>query len=79
MLPNLSDGYSQSKSLPTQGHSTGDVLFLKRLLFLKATLDNETTFNQFAVPFEEEVKGKYVSTRASCTSKPRSREREQIF
>ena len=34
--------------------ATNDILFLKRLLFLKATLDNETTFNNFAVPFEED-------------------------
>ena len=36
------------------GSTQNDILFLKRLLFLKASLDNETQFNSFAVPFEEE-------------------------
>ena len=36
------------------GQNSNDILFLKRLLFLKASLDNETQFNSFAVPFEEE-------------------------
>jgi hypothetical protein len=33
---------------------TGEVLFLKRLLFLKASIDNESTLNTFSVPFEQE-------------------------
>jgi len=47
--------------------ATSDILFLKRLLFLKATLDNETTFNNFAVPFEEEkmFSSKYGSAGGS--------------
>ena len=31
-----------------------DILFLKRLLYLKASIDNETTLNTFSVPFEQE-------------------------
>ena len=33
---------------------SNDILFLKRLLFLKATLDNEITVNNFNIPFGEE-------------------------
>ena len=31
-----------------------DVLFLKRLLYLKASIDNEQTLNTYTVPFQEE-------------------------
>ena len=31
-----------------------DVLFLKRLLYLKASIDNEPTVSTYAVPFQEE-------------------------
>ena len=34
--------------------TTSDILFLKRLLFLKAALDNDQTVSNFAVPFDEE-------------------------
>jgi len=33
-----------------------DVLFLKRLLYLKASIDNEPTMSTYAVPFQEEIK-----------------------
>ena len=38
------------------GHptTTSDILFLKRLLFLKAALDNDQSVSNFAVPFEED-------------------------
>lgn len=32
--------------------SSNDILFLKRLLYLKASIDNEATLNTFSVPFE---------------------------
>ena len=34
--------------------TTSDILFLKRLLFLKAALDNDQTLSNFAVPFDED-------------------------
>jgi hypothetical protein len=34
--------------------SSNDILFLKRLLYLKASIDNEATLNTFSVPFEQE-------------------------
>ena len=36
--------------------TTSDILFLKRLLFLKAALDSDQTISNFAVPFEESDK-----------------------
>ena len=33
---------------------TTEILFLKRLLYLKASIDNESTLNTFSVPFEQE-------------------------
>ena len=33
---------------------TSEILFLKRLLYLKASIDNESTLNTFSVPFEQE-------------------------
>lgn len=54
--------------------TSNDILFLKRLLFLKASLDNETQFNSFAVPFEEEKAFKQQSMltneRAGLMSAP---------
>jgi len=43
-------GTSKAGSMP----STSDILFLKRLLFLKASIDNEQTVNTFSVPFAQE-------------------------
>ena len=61
MLPNVnkSDFYASGsfmdiKSQASAQNPSNEILFLKRLLFLKASLDNETQFNSFAVPFEEE-------------------------
>ena len=34
--------------------TTNDILFLKRLRFLKAALDNDQSVSNFAVPFEED-------------------------
>ena len=39
-----------NKAMPT----SSDILFLKRLLYLKASIDNEATLNTFSVPFEQE-------------------------
>lgn len=33
---------------------TSEILFLKRLLYLKAAIDNEATLPTFSVPFEQE-------------------------
>jgi hypothetical protein len=33
---------------------TTEILFLKRLLYLKASIDNEQTLNALTVPFEQE-------------------------
>lgn len=66
MLPNVNVGMTNSdfyqsgsfmdaKSSASNAKQTGThILFLKRLLFLKASLDNETQINTFAVPFEED-------------------------
>ena len=50
--------YSSINS-PAEGRGTVppascEVLFLKRLLFLKAAIDNESTLNTNTVPFEQE-------------------------
>lgn len=45
------DAKSQSTGPQT---TTSDILFLKRLLFLKAALDNEASTSNFAVPFDED-------------------------
>lgn len=37
-----------------QQTTTSDILFLKRLLFIKASLDNEQSISNFAVPFDED-------------------------
>ena len=34
--------------------ASSEILFLKRLLYLKASIDNESTLNNFSVPFEQE-------------------------
>ena len=36
------------------GTATSEILFLKRLLFLKAALDNDQSVSNFAVPYEED-------------------------
>ena len=41
---------SQTKPIP----NSSDILFLKRLLYLKASIDNEATLNAFSVPLEQE-------------------------
>lgn len=54
------DTKSKMSTLPpmsqkTQGNqlpSSSEVLFLKRLLYLKASIDNESTINAMSVPFE---------------------------
>jgi hypothetical protein len=38
----------------TRTPATSEILFLKRLLYLKASIDNESTLNTFSVPFEQE-------------------------
>ena len=35
------------------GQTSNDILFLKRLLFLKASLDNEGSLASFTVPFND--------------------------
>ena len=44
---------AKSQSTGPQMTTTSDILFLKRLLFLKAALDNEVAMSSFAVPFDE--------------------------
>ena len=34
--------------------NSSDILFLKRRLFLKASIDNEVTSNAYDIPFNEE-------------------------
>ena len=41
---------SPAPKMPT----SSDVLFLKRLLYLKASIDNEPTLNSMSIPFEQE-------------------------
>ena len=83
MLPNLTNGFSQKNDTTASisggagGQTTSDILFLKRLLFLKATLDNEATMNSFAVPFEEEKLAARTQARTSSNGRgANSRERE---
>lgn len=45
---------STTASVASKMPGTSDVLFLKRLLYLKASIDNETTLNAMSVPFEQE-------------------------
>ena len=44
----------KSQSVGGAGATSSDILFLKRLLFLKAALDNDQSLSNFAVPFEED-------------------------
>ena len=44
---------AKSQSTGPQLTTTSDILFLKRLLFLKAALDNDMSSSNFAVPFDE--------------------------
>lgn len=39
---------------PSKVPATSEILFLKRLLYLKASIDNEQTLNALTVPFEQE-------------------------
>lgn len=50
------NSYSLAKESVTSGRvpGTSEILFLKRLLYLKASIDNESTLNTFSVPFEQE-------------------------
>mmetsp|Transcript_40071 Transcript_40071/g.52495 ORF Transcript_40071/g.52495 Transcript_40071/m.52495 type:complete len:163 (+) Transcript_40071:1679-2167(+) len=48
------DAKSSNAQVGGAGTTTSDILFLKRLLFLKAALDNDQTISNFAVPFEED-------------------------
>ena len=45
---------TKSSMAPNKMPSTSEVLFLKRLLYLKASIDNESTLNTMSVPFEQE-------------------------
>ena len=45
---------AKSQSMGGAGNTTSDILFLKRLLFIKASLDNEQSLSNFAVPFDED-------------------------
>ena len=51
---NASGSFLDGKSSMNGQQTTSDILFLKRLLFLKAALDNDQTMSNFAVPFEED-------------------------
>ena len=70
MLPNVNDNNLSSQPFSASGSfldaksnsigggqqqpNTSQILFLKRLLFLKAALDNDQSLSNFAVPFEED-------------------------
>jgi len=46
---------AKSQSMACGNQTTSDILFLKRLLFLKASLDNDySSLSNFAVPFDED-------------------------
>lgn len=45
---------AKSQSIGGAPNTTSDILFLKRLLFLKAALDNDQSISTFAVPFDED-------------------------
>lgn len=45
---------SPSQHQTASGPTSSDILFLKRLLYLKAAIDNESTLNTFSVPFEQD-------------------------
>jgi hypothetical protein len=40
----------------TQGHSTSEMLFMKRLLYLKAMIDQENQQNPSAVPLDADIR-----------------------
>ena len=71
---NASGSFIDIKNHPTGANqTTSDILFLKRLLFLKASLDNDaTTLNNFAVPFEEDSGAHlaYMNARAGLGTAP---------
>ena len=83
MLPSLHDA-AKSMEFNASGsfldgkggaphQTTSDILFLKRLLFLKASLDNDAaTLSNFAVPFEEDngPAAQNLRARAGFTSAP---------
>ena len=52
------DKQKMASQAPSSGTTklpgTSEILFLKRLLYLKASIDNETTLNAMSVPFEQE-------------------------
>ena len=46
---------------PKSKTNSSEILFLKRLLYLKASIDNESTLNTFSVPFEQEKRKEVAS------------------
>lgn len=57
MISSIDDGDRTKASQPVKAlPSSSEVLFLKRLLYLKASIDNESTLNTMSVPFEQEKK-----------------------
>ena len=61
-LPNSKmSAAAEGKSQLSGGQTSNDILFLKRLLFLKASLDNEGSLSNFPVPFNEEKAFKHDS------------------
>ena len=66
LLPNLGEGEGANKNFANSfiefrnstadggKQTTSEILYLKRLLFLKASLDNENNLNTLAVPLEED-------------------------
>ena len=48
------DTKANSQSVASRIPSSSEILFLKRLLYLKASIDNESTLNALQVPFEQE-------------------------
>lgn len=64
LLPNLGQNDTQKginnsfidfrNDKPQGNQTTSEILYLKRLLFLKASLDNENTVNSLQVPLSED-------------------------
>lgn len=50
----LSQDTKAGTSVASRIPSSSEILFLKRLLYLKASIDNESTLNALQVPFEQE-------------------------
>jgi hypothetical protein len=46
---------------PKSKTNSSEILFLKRLLYLKASIDNESTLNTYSVPFEQEKRKELAS------------------